>query len=212
MMSIEVIPLINKHIHQLTLTACRHLVLRDILGSVAVSTDTSGFSSDSEDAPPAAVSAVPASKAAAAINTTSSAPAASTSTVTFKDQEAINGASSSGSSMSHSSSALIREAAAGPDDGPATETSPEPQPSHTFPWTKQWWPLIPLDYLDPGRPTGLTVLGLPLVIWWDGQRGEWRAFKDSCPHRLAPLSGKSSWMHGAGGAQSPTRPQNTSNA
>ena len=32
------------------------------------------------------------------------------------------------------------------------------------------------------------MLGRNLVVWRD-QQGEWRAFDDVCPHRLAPLSG-----------------------
>ena len=41
---------------------------------------------------------------------------------------------------------------------------------------------------DACRPHAVTVLGRDLVIWRD-QQGEWRAFDDACPHRLAPLSG-----------------------
>ena len=39
------------------------------------------------------------------------------------------------------------------------------------------------------RPHAITVLGRDLVVWRD-QQGDWRAFDDVCPHRLAPLSGR----------------------
>jgi len=42
------------------------------------------------------------------------------------------------------------------------------------------------------RPHAITVLGRDLVVWRD-QQGDWRAFDDVCPHRLAPLSGRSFW-------------------
>jgi phenylpropionate dioxygenase-like ring-hydroxylating dioxygenase large terminal subunit len=38
------------------------------------------------------------------------------------------------------------------------------------------------------RPNPVTILGRELVLWRD-QQGDWRAFNDVCPHRLAPLSG-----------------------
>lgn len=41
--------------------------------------------------------------------------------------------------------------------------------------------------LDPTRPHPATLLGVDLVLWRDGG-GDWRAFRDACPHRLAPLS------------------------
>lgn len=49
---------------------------------------------------------------------------------------------------------------------------------------------IAVDYLDPHRPTQLTVLGHNLAVWRDAD-GEWRCFQDRCPHRAAPLSGLS---------------------
>jgi vanillate O-demethylase monooxygenase subunit len=36
------------------------------------------------------------------------------------------------------------------------------------------------------RPTGITLLGEPVVLWHTGQH--WAAFEDRCLHRLAPLS------------------------
>ncbi|PSC68584.1 (2Fe-2S)-binding [Micractinium conductrix] len=56
-----------------------------------------------------------------------------------------------------------------------------------FVWTRNWYPLTALDYLDPSRPAQLKVLGYDLVVWRDGS-GTWRAFRDACPHRAAPLS------------------------
>ena len=49
--------------------------------------------------------------------------------------------------------------------------------------------------MDPGRPHAITILGRDLVLWRD-QQGDWRAFEDLCPHRLAPLSGAASPLHG----------------
>ena len=44
-----------------------------------------------------------------------------------------------------------------------------------------------LTDLDATRPSAFTLLGEQLVLWRDGQ-GEWQAYADRCPHRLAPLS------------------------
>lgn len=44
-----------------------------------------------------------------------------------------------------------------------------------------WSPDTPRD-----RPTGVTLLGEPVVLWHTGQH--WVAFEDRCLHRLAPLS------------------------
>ncbi|MGB3558188.1 MAG: Rieske 2Fe-2S domain-containing protein [Geitlerinemataceae cyanobacterium] len=67
-----------------------------------------------------------------------------------------------------------------------------PQPTttseaETFSWTKQWYPLAVVDFLDPTRPHSIQLLGKDLVLWRDGS-GKWRCFDDACPHRLAPLS------------------------
>ncbi|MCS6959401.1 MAG: Rieske 2Fe-2S domain-containing protein [Pseudanabaenaceae cyanobacterium SKYGB_i_bin29] len=48
-----------------------------------------------------------------------------------------------------------------------------------------WYPVAYERDLDKGKPQSFTLLGQPLVIWWDGQ---WRVFADRCPHRLASLS------------------------
>ena len=67
---------------------------------------------------------------------------------------------------------------------PAAET-----PSATgSPWRRHWYPVAHLHDLDPLRPTPFTLLGQDLVLWWDRQAEQWRAFADVCPHRLVPLS------------------------
>ncbi len=40
---------------------------------------------------------------------------------------------------------------------------------------------ITLD-LDPKRPKAVSLLGMDLVLWCDGQ-GQWQCFEDKCPHR-----------------------------
>ena len=58
-----------------------------------------------------------------------------------------------------------------------------------FSWSRHWYPVAYLKDLDPARPTAFTLLGEdPLVLWWDRQENQWRAFADVCPHRLVPLS------------------------
>ena len=41
--------------------------------------------------------------------------------------------------------------------------------------------------LKKDRPHGITILGQQLVFWADSA-GDWHAFADECPHRLAALS------------------------
>jgi phenylpropionate dioxygenase-like ring-hydroxylating dioxygenase large terminal subunit len=53
---------------------------------------------------------------------------------------------------------------------------------------ESWYPVFYLEDLDKLTPTPFTLLDRDLVIWWDLQAGEWRAFDDRCPHRLARLS------------------------
>ena len=57
----------------------------------------------------------------------------------------------------------------------------------TFQWTKQWYPVAVVDFLDPSCPHAIQLLGKDLVLWRDGL-SQWRCFEDFCPHRLAPLS------------------------
>lgn len=56
-----------------------------------------------------------------------------------------------------------------------------------FSWTKQWYPISPLSYLDSSRPTPVTLLGKKLVIWRDGNQ-KWIVMDNACPHKLAQLS------------------------
>lgn len=57
----------------------------------------------------------------------------------------------------------------------------------TFQWTKQWYPVAVVEFLDLSRPHKIELLAKELVLWCDGA-GKWRCFADFCPHRLAPLS------------------------
>ena len=56
-----------------------------------------------------------------------------------------------------------------------------------FQWTKQWYPLAAVEFLDPSRPHGMQLLGKDIVLWRDNS-GKWNCFADVCPHRLVPLS------------------------
>jgi len=80
--------------------------------------------------------------------------------------------------------------------------------SELFNWFKAWYPLVPVEILDPETPHRFELLGQAIVVWNDGpvkgneqfgskkkrprgaQRveGTWRAFVDQCPHRKVPLS------------------------
>jgi phenylpropionate dioxygenase-like ring-hydroxylating dioxygenase large terminal subunit len=59
---------------------------------------------------------------------------------------------------------------------------------HRFDWQEVWYPVYYLQDLDKRKLHRMTVLERDLVIWWDAQGQQWRAFDDQCPHRLAPLS------------------------
>ncbi|MEH2327414.1 MAG: Rieske 2Fe-2S domain-containing protein [Nostoc sp.] len=56
-----------------------------------------------------------------------------------------------------------------------------------FSWTKQWYPITPISYLELSHPTAITLLGKKLVIWRDKHQ-KWVAMDDTCPHKLAQLS------------------------
>ncbi len=60
----------------------------------------------------------------------------------------------------------------------------EPQ----FNFFQHWYPVSPVEDLDPNQPTPVTLLGLRLVIWKPKSSADFRVFLDQCPHRLAPLS------------------------
>lgn len=60
--------------------------------------------------------------------------------------------------------------------------------SSPFSWRDNWYPVSLIEDLDPALPTPFQLLGRDIVLWFDKSRGEWVAFDDKCPHRLAPLS------------------------
>lgn len=49
-------------------------------------------------------------------------------------------------------------------------------------WLGHWYPISFEEDIDRSKPYRFVLLGVPLVVWFDGQ---WRAFKDVCPHRCA---------------------------
>lgn len=53
-------------------------------------------------------------------------------------------------------------------------------------WHEVWWPVAFVQDLDASVPCPFTLLGEPIVLW--REHGEWRAYADRCPHRLAPLT------------------------
>ncbi|MCM1982651.1 aromatic ring-hydroxylating dioxygenase subunit alpha [Lyngbya confervoides] len=57
-----------------------------------------------------------------------------------------------------------------------------------FDWKEVWYPVAYIEDLDSSQLTSFTLLEEDLVIWWDTHGGQWRVFRDQCPHRLAPLS------------------------
>ena len=57
-----------------------------------------------------------------------------------------------------------------------------------FNFWQQWYPLSPIEDLDPKIPTSVTVLGIKLVIWKPQNSNNYQVFLNQCPHRLAPLS------------------------
>ncbi|CAB4282651.1 unnamed protein product [Prunus armeniaca] len=61
-------------------------------------------------------------------------------------------------------------------------------PTTKFNWRDHWYPVSLIEDLDPRLPTPFQLLGRDLVLWYDKSSGEWVAFDDKCPHRLAPLS------------------------
>ncbi|MBH8552728.1 Rieske 2Fe-2S domain-containing protein [Nostocaceae cyanobacterium CENA357] len=57
-----------------------------------------------------------------------------------------------------------------------------------FNFFQHWYPISPIEDLDPKQPTAVTLLGLRLVIWKPKSSETFQVFLDQCPHRLAPLS------------------------
>eukprot|EP01018_Ginkgo_biloba_P021499 Gb_37385 [translate_table: standard] len=59
--------------------------------------------------------------------------------------------------------------------------------SGKFVWKDHWYPVSLIEDLDPKSATAFQLLGREIALWQDAD-GNWRAFEDKCPHRLAPLS------------------------
>jgi phenylpropionate dioxygenase-like ring-hydroxylating dioxygenase large terminal subunit len=60
--------------------------------------------------------------------------------------------------------------------------------SADFNFFQHWYPLSPIEDLEPNRPTPVTILGKQLVIWKSSALKNYQVFLDQCPHRLAALS------------------------
>ena len=54
----------------------------------------------------------------------------------------------------------------------------------SFDWWRNWYPMTPVDYLDPTKPHPITLLGKNLVLWKD-ESGNWSCLEDVCSHRCA---------------------------
>jgi len=81
------------------------------------------------------------------------------------------------SSMLHASSANTDSTIISP-----SSTTP------SFDWKTEWYPVIPVQDLNPDTPNKITLLGKDFVVWYHSPSNSWRAFADVCPHRLVPLS------------------------
>lgn len=57
-----------------------------------------------------------------------------------------------------------------------------------FNFFQNWYPLSPIEDLNPEQPTPVMLLGINLVIWKPKNSPTYQVFIDECPHRLAPLS------------------------
>jgi phenylpropionate dioxygenase-like ring-hydroxylating dioxygenase large terminal subunit len=87
------------------------------------------------------------------------------------------------------------------------ENESELNAGEKFDWFKAWYPIVPVEILDGEKPQKFHLLNMPIVVWKDspmtgtqefgpkpknGKRdstkGEWRVFRDECPHRKVPLS------------------------
>jgi len=70
----------------------------------------------------------------------------------------------------------------------STTVQTEADAAATKIWAEQWWPLGFAAHTSRAAPVAVTLLGAPLVVWWDDSAGAWRCTLDRCSHRLAPLS------------------------
>ena len=57
-----------------------------------------------------------------------------------------------------------------------------------FNFFQHWYPVSPIEDLDPTRPTPIVLLGRKFVVWMPRFSDRYSVFLDRCPHRLAPLS------------------------
>jgi nitrite reductase/ring-hydroxylating ferredoxin subunit len=92
-------------------------------------------------------------------------------------------------------------------DNPLTLELEPKEDDKKFNWFKSWYPVVPVEILDPEVPHKFQLLGMDIVVWNDapiegglfGSKkkrskkakrvgGQWRAFIDACPHRKVPLS------------------------
>ncbi len=58
----------------------------------------------------------------------------------------------------------------------------------SFNFFQHWYPVLPIEDIEPQKLTTVTLLGIPLVIWKPPSFPTYQVFLDRCPHRLAPLS------------------------
>lgn len=57
-----------------------------------------------------------------------------------------------------------------------------------FNFFQHWYPVSPIEDLDPTCPTPIVMLGHKFVVWKPRFADRYSVFRDLCPHRLAPLS------------------------
>lgn len=96
------------------------------------------------------------------------------------------------------------------DDVVSIEVEASKENDEKFDWFKSWYPVVPVEILDPEKPHKFQLLGMDLVVWNDAPMegehglfrskkdrpknakrsmdGQWRVFVDECPHRKVPLS------------------------
>ena len=81
---------------------------------------------------------------------------------------------------------------AAPTSDRSEPSTSAPSSGERFVWRDHWYPVSLVEDLDPRVPTPFQLLNRDLVIWKDPNSGDWSALDDRCPHRLAPLSVRSS--------------------
>jgi hypothetical protein len=58
----------------------------------------------------------------------------------------------------------------------ATSTDDEDEAVTTFDWKTAWYPVIPIQDLNPDTPNKITLLGMDLVVWLFRPSSTWRDF------------------------------------